>query len=90
MKSTSTCELCDGTGVLSWQQPSADGRVLRTIEMDCPNGCSGHWKHPVAEQDRVIETESTTMPSTRVRGHADEAQEIGGEFITAFLRQAGH
>lgn len=88
--STSTCDLCQDTGVLSWEQPSADGSVLRTIEMPCPSGCGGHWKHPAAEQDRVVESSGNAMPATRVRGLADESQEIGAEFITRFLRASGH
>lgn len=90
MKSTPSCDLCGDTGELSWQQPSADGKMLRTIDMPCPKGCGGRWKHPAAERDKVIEPDSTAMPATRVRGHADEAQEIGSDFITAFLRAKGH
>lgn len=46
------CPLCGGSGVLSWEQPHFG--VLRTIEMPCPAGCGEHWKHPLAEWDRVV------------------------------------
>ncbi len=81
------CQLCAGSGVMSWEQPMPDG-VLRTIEMACPNGCSGHWKHPHAERDRVIEQQPDDRPQ-RVRGWADESQEIGAGFIQAALRNWG-
>ncbi|MFI5609522.1 hypothetical protein [Amycolatopsis sp. NPDC051903] len=87
--STTSCELCSGSGVLSWEQPSADLSELRTIEMPCPNGCGDEWHHPAAERDRVIE-QTDDRPTTRVRGWADESQEVGHDFITDFLRQTGH
>lgn len=71
---------------MSWEQPSPDG-VLRTIEMDCPNGCNGHWKHPHAERDRVVD-QPDDRPH-RVRGQVDESQEIGAEFIRAALKNWG-
>ncbi len=71
---------------MSWQQPRPDG-VQRTVEMPCPRGCGGHWRHPHAERDKVIE-QPDDRP-TRVRGHADEAQEIGGDFIRDALRDGG-
>lgn len=84
----SSCGLCHGSGVLSWQQPSADLSELRTIEIPCPNGCGGEWHHPTAEQDRVIE-QPDDLPVTRVRGLADEANEIGADFIGSVLRAKG-
>ncbi|PRX50336.1 hypothetical protein B0I33_102457 [Prauserella shujinwangii] len=80
------CSLCAGTGTLSWQQPQGPN-TLRTIEMPCPNGCSGHWKHPHAERDRVV-TEPDDAPS-RVKGNADEANSIGAEFIRGALEKWG-
>lgn len=81
------CQLCEGTGVMSWKQPAPDG-VLRTLEVPCPNGCGGHWKHPHAERDRVVE-QPDDRP-TRVRGWADEANEIGADFIRKTLKNWGH
>ncbi|TQJ05431.1 hypothetical protein FB471_5261 [Amycolatopsis cihanbeyliensis] len=71
---------------MSWQQPCPDG-VLRTVEVPCTRDCGGHWQHPHAEGDRVID-QPDDRP-TRVRGHADEAQEIGGDFIRAALDHGG-
>ncbi|MEV6905164.1 hypothetical protein [Amycolatopsis sp. NPDC051372] len=73
--------------MLTWQQPCADLTELRTIEMPCPNGCGGEWHHPAAENDRVVETPDPRL--TRVRGHADECQEIGADFISGVLRAKG-
>ncbi|MEU6645663.1 hypothetical protein ABZ863_24360 [Saccharomonospora sp. NPDC046836] len=72
---------------MSWEQPLPGGRELRTIEMPCPNGCGGHWKHPDAERSRVVE-QPDDRPA-RVRGLADESQEIGADFISAALRNWG-
>ena len=80
------CELCQGTGTMSWQQPTPSG-VLRTIEMPCPNGCGGHWKHPNAERGRAVD-QADDRPA-RVRGQADEANRIGAEFIAGALRKWG-
>ncbi|MQA09395.1 MAG: hypothetical protein GEU98_12750 [Pseudonocardiaceae bacterium] len=79
--------MCHGTGTMSWQQPNADGSVLRTIEWDCPNGCGDTWKHPAAEQDRVVE-QPDDRPE-RVKGQADEANKIGGDFIVRALENWG-
>jgi hypothetical protein len=71
---------------MSWQQPSPDGTVLRTIEWPCPNGCGGHWQHPAAERDRVVE-QADDLP---VRGGAiAEANAHGGDFIVAALEAMG-
>lgn len=69
---------------MSWQQPTAG--VLRTIDMDCPNGCGGAWTHPAAERDRVIE-QPDNLPA--VSGQCAEADAIGADFIVKFLEQAG-
>lgn len=86
-KSLASCPLCQGTGSLSWQQPSMDGRELRTIEMPCPNGCSGQWTHPHAERDRVVEQPSDAPEYTR--GQVAESQEIGADFIREALARWG-
>jgi hypothetical protein len=85
-KSPEPCPHCDGEGVLRWSQPTPgpDGGVLmREMETPCPNGCGGDWKHPAAEADRVVDTPSDAPE--RVRGHADAANEIGGDFIKRFI-----
>ncbi|OLT46526.1 hypothetical protein BJF85_16795 [Saccharomonospora sp. CUA-673] len=79
--------MCQGTGTMSWQQPSPDGSVLRTIEMDCPNGCGASWKHPHAERHRVVD-QPDDRPA-RVRGRVDESQEIGADFIRQALANWG-
>lgn len=70
---------------MSWQQPYPDG-VLRTIEMDCPNGCGSTWKHPQAERDRVIE-QPDDLPEKR--GLTAEADAIGVDFIVKALEGWG-
>ncbi|WP_189209772.1 MULTISPECIES: hypothetical protein [Actinokineospora] len=52
-----TCPHCEGLGLLRWQQaiPTEDGFVLREMEHPCPKGCGGHWRHPAAEADLVID-----------------------------------
>lgn len=82
--SADQCGLCQGTGTMSWQQPTEG--VLRTIEMPCPNGCGGHWHHPAAERDRVIE-QPDDLP---VRGgQRSETNAIGAEFIVQALEGWG-
>ncbi|MGH3625780.1 MAG: hypothetical protein ACRDQ5_29075 [Sciscionella sp.] len=39
---------------MTWTQPNRDGTELREMSHPCINGCGGHWKHPAAEQGRVI------------------------------------
>jgi hypothetical protein len=74
---------------MAWQQPTPapGGTILRTIEMPCPHGCSGHWRHPAAERDRVV-NQPDDLPQ-RVSGHADEANKIGADFIRAALKRWG-
>ncbi|MBA0126466.1 hypothetical protein H0B56_13025 [Haloechinothrix sp. YIM 98757] len=79
--------MCGDTGTMSWQQPYPDG-VLRTIEWPCPRGCGGHWTHPAAEQDRVIE-QPDELPDRRHEGNVAEANRIGGDFIVAALERWG-
>jgi hypothetical protein len=69
--SDAECDLCAGTGVMTWQQPepTATGYVLHEAEHPCPRGCSGWWRMPEAERRRTI----TEQP----RGWAAEANEIG-------------
>ncbi len=61
--------------------------MLRTIEMPCPNGCGGHWTHPHAERERVVE-QPDDRPA-RARGNADEANGIGADFIRDALQNWG-
>ncbi|WP_019814652.1 hypothetical protein [Saccharomonospora saliphila] len=98
------CSLCADSGTLTWQQPQPSG-CLRTIEMDCPAGCGGHWKHPHAERARVVETSGTTAHPEAVAtahaeglaveaggpvgGNAAAANRIGAEFIRDALERWG-
>lgn len=87
VKSQDSCPLCEGTGTMSWQQPDPGGTELRTIEMNCPNGCGGHWTYPHAEKDRVVEQADDTP--ARSPGLALEADYIGADFIRAALDRWG-
>lgn len=78
------CDLCEGSGVMSWQQPYPSGE-LRTIEMDCPNGCGDHWKYPAAERDRVIEQDNLPERGQRIK----EADAIGADFVAQALEGWG-
>lgn len=82
------CPHCAGTGVLTWQQPhqTDDGMVLREMTHPCPAGCGDTWRHPAGEGHRVVDPPSSAPQ--RVRGHADEAGEIGGDFIAAYVARA--
>lgn len=89
-KSPEPCVHCGGEGVLRWTQPTPgpDGGVLmRELEIPCPDGCGGDWKHPAAEADRVVD--APTDAPERVRGHADAANETGADFIKRFLTDKG-
>lgn len=82
------CPLCGGSGVLSWEQPHFG--VLRTIEMPCPAGCGEHWKHPLAEWDRVVaEAAESDDPIARREGNVAAANRIGADFIREALRHWG-
>lgn len=51
------CDLCGGTGSMTWQQPvpGPDGAlVLTEMNHPCVNGCSGWFKVPAAEQGIVV------------------------------------
>lgn len=85
-KSPEPCVHCLGEGVLRWSQPSTapDGTtVMRELEIPCPAGCGGDWKHPAAEAGRTIHAPSE-VPE-RVRGQADAANGIGADFIHRFI-----
>lgn len=73
---------------MSWEQPMPGNQGLRTIEMACPNGCGGFWKHPHAERDRVVEQPDDAP--TRPAGLADQADEIGADFIRKALESWGY
>ncbi|EHR63407.1 hypothetical protein [Saccharomonospora cyanea] len=79
------CPLCEGAGVLSWEQPQHG--VLRTVELPCPSGCGEYWKHPSAEQDRVVE--SLGEVPVRPEGNVAAANRIGADFIRAALERWG-
>lgn len=52
------CDLCDGTGTMTWQQPvpGPDGALmLAEIDHPCVNGCSGWFRVPAAELVNVID-----------------------------------
>jgi hypothetical protein len=68
--SGSECDLCGGTGVLTWQQPAptSTGFVVHEMEHPCPRGCSGWWRMPAAERQDAI-------PESR-GGYAAQANEI--------------
>lgn len=54
---TAGCDLCAGTGTMTWQQPTRRGDgtfVLVEHNHPCVNGCSGWYKVPVAEQGDVV------------------------------------
>ncbi|MEV6714647.1 hypothetical protein AB0M48_21740 [Lentzea sp. NPDC051208] len=58
------CDLCDGTGAMTWQQPvpGPDGSlVLTEMNHPCVNGCSGWFKLPAAERGTVIEPGTAKM-----------------------------
>ncbi|MET9226398.1 hypothetical protein [Lentzea sp. NPDC003310] len=52
------CDLCSGSGEMTWRQPTAgpDG-VFRLVEMShpCVNGCSGWYRLPAAERADVVD-----------------------------------
>ncbi|WP_235038987.1 hypothetical protein [Kibdelosporangium aridum] len=93
----SECPMCQGAGVLRWQQPCPDG-VLRELEHPCPNGCGDGWRHPNAENNQVIEVVADhggeleqaedDRPSRRI-GRVDQANTLGGEFVATALEAWG-
>jgi hypothetical protein len=92
------CPVCHDTGVMRWQQPSLGPNgetVLREMEHPCVNGCEGDWKYPAAETSAVVNSPDDlpdireSGPVARVRGQADEANEIGTDFIVEFVRSRG-
>ncbi|ALG12076.1 hypothetical protein [Kibdelosporangium phytohabitans] len=65
------------------------------MELPCPHGCGPTWKHPAAEQDRVIDTDIPDDRPARVQGQVD-AMEAGGrdsecgEFLYQALARSGY
>ncbi|WP_170156123.1 hypothetical protein [Umezawaea tangerina] len=58
MEIDTACDLCDGTGVMTWQQPVPDAGghvVLRQMSHPCVRGCAGWWKAPAAESGGVVD-----------------------------------
>jgi hypothetical protein len=54
------CDLCDGTGQMTWQQPvlGLDGALtLRQMSHPCVSGCSGWRKMPAAELAGVVDAD---------------------------------
>jgi hypothetical protein len=84
--------MCRGEGVLRWRQPCPDG-VLRDLEHPCPNGCGPGWRHPAGAKDQVIDPDAAEngLPGSPVRrrGRADQANELGGEFVSGTLETWG-
>lgn len=80
MKCDRPCDLCDGTGTMTWQQPvpGPDG-VLTLTEMShpCVNGCSGWFKLAIAEQGNVISpgTGDSTLPGNVARANSEHRTE---------------
>ncbi len=59
------CELCSGTGAMTWMQPvrNADGEITLTeMSHPCVNGCSGWYRLPAAEAGLVVD-ESRESPA---------------------------
>jgi hypothetical protein len=79
------CMLCEGAGVLTWQQPQLG--VLRTVEVPCPAGCGAYWKHPCSENDRVVDGRDE-LPA-RQEGNVAQANRIGADFIRNALELWG-
>ncbi|MEV6236731.1 hypothetical protein [Lentzea sp. NPDC051838] len=81
------CELCAGTGTMTWQQPvpGPDG-MFRLVEMrhPCVNGCSGWFKVPVAEQGDVLAAESS------VPGMCGNVAQVNSEHRTEWFRPLSH
>ncbi|MEU7478205.1 hypothetical protein AB0A63_19630 [Lentzea sp. NPDC042327] len=53
-----TCELCEGSGSMTWMQPvpGADGGMTLTeMSHPCVNGCSGWYRAPAAEAGLVLD-----------------------------------
>lgn len=68
------CDLCGGSGSMTWQQPSPgpDGKMILTeVSHPCVQGCSGWWKLPAAEQVDVVEpdTDSTVGNVAQANGY---------------------
>jgi hypothetical protein len=57
------------------------------MEVPCPAGCGGHWKHPRAESFRVIDG-SDAVPA-RPEGNVAQTNRIGADFIRAALERWG-
>ncbi|MCO1577394.1 hypothetical protein M8C13_16675 [Crossiella sp. SN42] len=64
------CNLCRGTGYFEWTQPEpgpGGSLVLRQLRHPCVHGCSGWWRQPAAERDRVVEgTLGAALPGGQV------------------------
>ncbi|WP_170155167.1 hypothetical protein [Lentzea atacamensis] len=58
MERDQACDLCDGTGTMTWQQPvpGPDGALCLTeVSHPCVQGCSGWFKLPAAEHGAVVD-----------------------------------
>ncbi|ANZ39662.1 hypothetical protein BBK82_30085 [Lentzea guizhouensis] len=53
------CELCSGTGEMTWMQPvpGPDGMTMTEMSHPCVNGCSGWYRMPAAETGLVVDEE---------------------------------
>lgn len=57
MNADSRCDLCEGTGEITWQQPVAGpgGRwTLTQMSHPCVNGCSGWFRAPSTERGMIV------------------------------------
>ncbi|GAA3050934.1 hypothetical protein [Actinokineospora globicatena] len=82
---------CGPDGVIRWHQPRPDGRggtELAQMELPCPAGHAGTWRHPAAERDLVVES---PIP-TRLPGATDAANQLPpglAALLTDIHRRAG-
>ena len=74
MERVHPCDLCGGTGAMTWQQPvpGPDGAlVLTEMNHPCVNGCSGWFKLPAAEQITVVASGPADPVTTGNVAHAN-------------------
>ncbi|WP_121392009.1 hypothetical protein [Actinokineospora cianjurensis] len=93
---------CGPDGVIRWHQPRPDGRggtEFALMELPCPEGHAGQWRHPAAERDRVVDSGApgtpTRLPSvpTRLPGATDAVNQLPpglAKLLADIHRRAGH
>ncbi|WP_246367500.1 hypothetical protein [Kibdelosporangium persicum] len=68
--------------------------MLRDLEHPCPNGCGQGGRRPAGKNHQVIEVagdlgdDERDRPARR-RGRADQANDVGGEFVATALEAWG-